>query len=47
MALAALHQATGLSKTVVFRLLRTLEASGFVEQDVDNRRYQVGRCVRP
>lgn len=41
-SLAALHQATGLSKTVVFRLLRTLEASGFVEQDGDNRRYQIG-----
>lgn len=41
-SLAALHQATGLSKTVVFRLLRTLEANGFVEQDGDNRRYQIG-----
>jgi DNA-binding IclR family transcriptional regulator len=41
-SLAALHQATGLSKTVVFRLLRTLEASGFVEQDDGNRRYQIG-----
>ena len=40
--LAALHQATGLSKTVVFRLLRTMEASGFVEQDAGNRRYQIG-----
>jgi DNA-binding IclR family transcriptional regulator len=41
-SLAALHHATGLSKTVAFRLLRTLEANGFVEQDADNRRYQIG-----
>ena len=41
-SLAELQQAAGLHKTVVFRLLRTLEAGGFVEQDPETGRFSVG-----
>lgn len=42
LGLAALQRATGLHKTIVFRLLRTLEAHGFIEQDPDTARFSIG-----
>ena len=35
----------GLSKSTVHRLLKTLEASGMVSQDSQNRRYQLGSLI--
>ena len=40
--LAEVQRKTGLQKTVVFRLLKTLVASRFVEQEVETGRFHVG-----
>jgi IclR family acetate operon transcriptional repressor len=40
--LAEVQQKTGLQKTIVFRLLKTLVASRFVEQEVETRRFHIG-----
>lgn len=43
---AELTRATGIHKTILYRLLATLEARGFVERDPSSRVYRVGPRVR-
>jgi DNA-binding IclR family transcriptional regulator len=42
MSLAALERQLGLHKSILFRLLRTLESSGFVERDSETGWFQLG-----
>ena len=41
----AIAQATGLTKTVVFRILRTLEEAGFVQREDEGATYHLGYRV--
>lgn len=43
---ADLTRATGIHKTILYRLLATLEARAFVERDPDSRVYRVGPRLR-
>lgn len=40
--LSDVQRKTGLQKTIAFRLLKTLEASGFVEQEPETGRFHIG-----
>lgn len=40
--LADIQRKTGLQKTIAFRLLKTLEASRFVEQEAESGRFHIG-----
>src|SRR5438874_49734 len=42
MSLAVLERELGLHKSIVFRLLRTLESRGFVERDAETGWFQLG-----
>lgn len=45
MSLSEVSTALGLAKTTVFGLLKTLHEQGFVEQDAESGRYQIGHAL--
>ncbi len=45
MSLAEVSSNLGLAKTTVFGLLKTLQEQGFIEQDPESGRYQIGHAL--
>lgn len=45
LSLAEVSNAMGLAKTTVFGLLKTLQEQGFVEQDPETGKYQIGHAL--